>query len=248
MKFVSVLATCLMLSACTFYQKQRDQDRVQEAYTLKEDGLRATLAAHHLDFDHLHLLLVAYKAEGILELHLKHPRDQAFGTVLSYPICAASGELGPKRAQGDRQVPEGFYHIVHFNAHSSYHLSLGINYPNASDKRLSTAEHLGGDIYIHGNCVTIGCLPMTDDKIREIYLLALQARKSGQEQIPVYIFPFRMTAPNMERYGAASAPSGALTDFWQNLQQGYNLLQQHHQLLDVQVDSAGRYVFGAVAR
>ena len=48
-----------------------------------------------------------------------------------------SGTTGPKRAEGDYQVPEGFYYINEFNPNSKYHLSLGLNYPNASDKILS---------------------------------------------------------------------------------------------------------------
>ena len=71
-----------------------------------------------------------------------------------------SGTMGPKRLQGDYQVPEGFYYINEFNPNSNYHLHLGLNYPNASDKILSDSLRPGGDIYIHGSCVSIGCIPL----------------------------------------------------------------------------------------
>ncbi len=57
----------------------------------------------------------------------------------------------------------------------------------------------GGDIFIHGSCLTIGCLPLTDDKIKEVYLAAVEARAAGQAQIPVHIFPARLTEANLSR-------------------------------------------------
>ncbi|MFX8700459.1 hypothetical protein ABTM56_20365, partial [Acinetobacter baumannii] len=49
------------------------------------------------------------------------------------PIAALSGRLGPKRKEGDKQVPEGLYRVVKFNPNSAYTLSMGLDYPNASD-------------------------------------------------------------------------------------------------------------------
>ncbi|MEJ7677428.1 MAG: L,D-transpeptidase family protein [Segetibacter sp.] len=89
------------------------------------------------------------------------------------------GAIGPKRLQGDYQVPEGFYYINEFNPKSTYHLSLGINYPNASDRVLSDSIKPGGDIYIHGNCVTIGCIPLQNDQIEELYILCCNGKISG---------------------------------------------------------------------
>lgn len=81
-------------------------------------------------------------------------------------------------------------------------MSLGLNYPNLSDRKKSKATNLGGDIFIHGDCVTIGCLPMTNELIKEIYLYAIYAKNNGQEKIPVYIFPIqndRFTHENLFR-------------------------------------------------
>ncbi len=100
-----------------------------------------------------------------------------------------AGSLGPKRMQGDYQVPEGFYYINEFKPNSAYHLSLGLNYPNASDKMLSDSLYPGGDIFIHGSCVTEGCIPITNDQIEDLYVITSYARAMGQEFIPVHIFP-----------------------------------------------------------
>ncbi len=96
---------------------------------------------------------------------------------------------------GDYQVPEGFYYINEFNPRSLYHLSLGLNYPNASDRMLCDMSQPGGDIYIHGSCVTTGCIPITDGQIEELYVLAAHAKDMGQDFIPVHIFPVNFSNP-----------------------------------------------------
>lgn len=143
--------------------------------------------------------------------------------------------------EGDLQVPEGFYYIDRFNPASSYYLSLGINYPNESDKKKSNASRLGGDIFIHGANVTIGCMPMTDDKIKEIYLYAVYAKDNGQNKIPVYIFPFQMTDRNFYYYKKYYNES--LINFWDNIKKGYDIFQNSKKELNIKIDSNGNYVF-----
>jgi murein L,D-transpeptidase YafK len=97
--------------------------------------------------------------------------------LATYPILAASGTLGPKRQEGDRQVPEGFYTIDVLNPNSSYHLSMRVSYPNQEDlqNRQKPARPMGGDIYIHGDAVSIGCLAMGDPAIEELFTLVALA-------------------------------------------------------------------------
>lgn len=142
-----------------------------------------------------------------------------------------------KKAEGDKQVPEGFYHINRFNPKSKFYLSLGLNYPNAYDL---VQQYTGSDIFIHGKCETVGCLPMTDELMKEIYLYALWAKESGQENIPVYIFLFEMTNGNMEKY--KSQVEESTFSFWQNIQEGYLLFQKNHQELSIQVENQ-KYIF-----
>lgn len=118
-----------------------------------------------------------------------------------------------------------------------------INYPNHSDKLKSKASHLGGNICIHGNCVTVGCLPMTDDKIKEIYIYAIQARQSGQEKIPVYIFPFKFSDEKNKNYSETYRAYPNILDFWKNLETGYNLFIKDLKELNISVDKLGNYQF-----
>ena len=249
MKRISILFMLCLFCAVSaaqpgFLAGQSRYPRVRAAVEEKGEAIDARLAAHGLDKEQVHILITAYKTEGVLEIHAKNKGETVYRKIAEYAICARSGRPGPKRRQGDRQVPEGFYHIDRFNPASNYHLSLGIDYPNAADRMRSGPDNPGGDIFIHGSCVTIGCLPMTDDRIQEIYLYAVYARNNGQTRIPVYIFPFRMEeetlAAALRRWGA----DGELAGFWNNLRQGYDLWRDSGEELRVRIDRQGNYAFG----
>ncbi len=226
-----------------FLTSQKKYARVKNAYQEKESLLTERLKKLNLSLDNLNILIVSLKSEKKLEVYAKSKTATNYLLLTSYDICASSGSLGPKRMQGDGQVPEGFYCIDRFNPNSSYYLSLGLNYPNQSDKKKSSATNLGGDIFIHGECVTIGCMPMTNDKIKEIYLLAIQAYQSGQKQIPVYVFPFKMTDENFKNYKTSYASNTLLLAFWENLKKGYDKFYGSLKPLTVSVDNDGNYVF-----
>ena len=224
-----------------FITEQKKYERVRQAFHNKKETIKEQLKKNGLDEDDFHMLIVAYKDDDILEVFAKKKSEAVYKKLVAYRICERSGTLGPKRKSGDNQVPEGFYHIDRFNPTSSFYLSLGLNYPNQSDKIKSDIEHPGGDIFIHGSCVTIGCLPMTDDKIKEIYLYAIHARNNGQLKIPVYVFPFRMTEENIKKYKAEYNDDGALLDFWKNLKPGYERFEKEHKALRVTVTNNGDY-------
>jgi murein L,D-transpeptidase YafK len=245
--FVPLLAA-LLLTICgdarsAFLDEQKKYARVRGA--MEEKGPRVTkmLAENGLSASDLDVLIVAYKDEGVLELYGKRHAGKAYRPVSTYRVVARSGVLGPKSEQGDRQVPEGFYHIERFNPVSSFHLSLGINYPNAADRRRSRAEKPGGDIFIHGSSVTVGCLPITDDKIKELYLYAVFARNNGQRVIPVYIFPFRMNDANMRAFTRRHAENPSLMAFWRNLKQGYDRFMATGMPLVVTPSPGGHYAY-----
>jgi murein L,D-transpeptidase YafK len=247
MKRFLFLPILLISLAFTFQQSfiaaQKRYTRVRGAYQEKESLLTQQLKKSNLSLDNFNLLIVAYKSEKKMELYAKSRTASSYSLLSTYDICARSGDLGPKRMTGDGQVPEGFYYIDRFNPTSSYYLSLGLNYPNQSDKKKSTASNLGGDIFIHGECVTIGCMPMTNDKIKEIYILAIQAYQSGQQQIPVYVFPFKMTEENFSKYKSDYAANPSLIAFWENLKKGADKFHEQLKQLTVTVDKEGNYLF-----
>lgn len=212
-------------------------DRVAVAKQEKLAIVEANLAKHNLNKNDLNILIIAYKNSDELLIYGKNKNEKNYKIIKSYPVCSRSGILGPKKAEGDKQVPEGFYHIDRFNEKSLFHLSLGINYPNKLDNSLG---YTGSDIFIHGKCVTTGCLPMTDDLIKEIYLYALTSKDAGQKKIPIYIFPFEMTDENIKKY--QDKIDDKTLAFWKNIQEGYQIFQSDKQALDFETQN-GKYVF-----
>ncbi|MBK8806187.1 MAG: L,D-transpeptidase family protein [Bacteroidales bacterium] len=244
--FGFVIIPCIISSFIEqtgFLDEQLKNIRVKNAVEEKKDLLAQTLQKSGFSQTNINILIVAYKAESVLEVYVKEKTAQNYTQLLSYPICASSGILGPKRREGDLQVPEGFYHINHFNPVSNFHLSLGINYPNAADKLKSSFPKLGGSIYIHGSCVTIGCLPLTDDYIKELYVLSVYAKNNGQGKIPVYIFPFKMNEENMNLYLIKYSRNIVLTEFWKNLKTGYDSFTSTKRQLTFSTDTKGNYTY-----
>jgi len=133
------------------------------------------------------LALLAFKQEQRLELW-KSAEGQ-WTRVRQWPFTANSGTLGPKLREGDRQIPEGRYRIEYLNPNSSYHLSMKVDYPNAFDRQQAKAAgrtNLGGDIFIHGKDVTIGCIPIGDPAIEELFAIVAA---NGKDTVEVLIAP-----------------------------------------------------------
>ncbi len=158
------------------------------------------------------------KEEAVLEAWKKKP-DGTYALLKTYPICAYSGKTGPKKREGDRQAPEGFYSITpgQMNPNSSYYLSFNLGYPNAFDRSYGrTGKHL----MVHGSCSSRGCYAMEDAPVAEIYALGREAFEGGQRSFKVHAFPFRMTPENMARNRESEHFA-----FWQNLKNGYDHFQ-----------------------
>ena len=140
-------------------------------------------------------------------------------------------------------MPEGFYELDWFNPQSNFFLSLHVSYPNESDRILGSRQNPGGDIFLHGNCVTIGCLPITDDGIKEVYWLAVLARASGQRHLPIQIFPARLVDSELQELVRESAADPATVRFWSNLKEGFDFFERNLRPAGVKVDRGGKYVF-----
>ncbi len=233
----------MTVEAVSFKEAQLKNERVKSAYAEKETVVKGYFAEKHLNYPGFQLFLRAFKKEQNLEVWTKEKGREEFTLLHTYTFCSTSGTLGPKRKEGDLQIPEGIYHINHFNPLSTFHLSLGISYPNASDKILSDKQHPGGSIYVHGNCVTIGCIPITDDKIKELYVLAVEARNNGQEKIPIHIFPDRLDLGSPEKLGQDFAVDEKVASFWKNLQTVYLDFKATKKLKTIRVNNKGAYQF-----
>ena len=233
--------SAIQMNTADFKSNQKKYKRVKNAYKEKELLIKNLFKEKKLDYTNFEIIITAFKLEKDLIVYIKDKNNSKFTFFKKYEFCMLSGNLGPKRKEGDNQVPEGLYQISNFNPQSNYHLSLKINYPNASDKVLSDKKKPGGDIYIHGNCVSIGCIPITDDLIEELYVLCVESKSKGYE-IPVYIFPFKMTKTKFDYFNACDY-TNETKNLWENLQKAYTLFNSKKCKLNYSINSSGKYIY-----
>ncbi|MES2567748.1 MAG: L,D-transpeptidase family protein [Bacteroidota bacterium] len=221
-----------------FKSGQLKSPRVRDAYETKWPQLQQDLKSIGVNPDAFDIYMRAFKYEQKVEVWIKNSGDVKYQLFKTYEICANSGDLGPKRKEGDGQVPEGFYKIDLFNPKSDYYLSMRISYPNTSDVILKDGINAGGAIMMHGNCVTIGCLPMTDEKIKELYVLCLEARNRNN---PIYIdiYPVKFTPENIKML-ETNYPKSKI-HFWKTLKTGYDYFEMNKWLPIINIDSKGNY-------
>jgi murein L,D-transpeptidase YafK len=230
-----------------FMLEQLRHDRVRDARLLTRFNLKQLFHERGISYPAAEIFLRAFKRERVLEVWVRPAEQPEFTLLKTYVVCAQSGAPGPKRRQGDMQVPEGFYHVSMFNPRSGYHLSLGVDYPNQRDRLAGNGGRLGGDIFIHGGCLSEGCLAITDDGIREVYWLAVEARAAGQHRIPVHIFPARLNAGEMQVLERNFATAPDVLRFWKTLQPGYDFFEKHHRVPAMGVSGAGEYALSGFA-
>ena len=184
-------------------------------------------------------LIRTYKKEAELKIW-KMKSNGEYALLKTYPMCRWSGQLGPKKREGDMQVPEGFYTIApgQMNPNSHYYLSFNVGYPNAYDRAYGRT---GGTVMVHGVCSSAGCFSMTDEQIADIYAIARDLFRGGQREIQLQSYPFHMTAENSAKFRLD--PN---IDFWKDLKNGSDHFEVAKQEPPVMV-CGKRYVFGATA-
>ncbi len=217
--------------------------RIVNVYAKLEDSVKAQFVRQKLTWPPEAMYVRSFKYDRQLEVWVKGKKSDPYQLFKTYAVCQISGTTGPKRMEGDYQVPEGFYHIDEFNPKSNYHLSLGMSYPNASDKLLSDQRSPGSAIYIHGNCVSTGCIPITDVPIEELYIIASFAKSNGQEFIPVHVFPIKYSNKKSAAYlENVLKENPGLVHFNENIRPVFDYFESKKQLPLILVNKSGDYV------
>lgn len=197
--------------------------------------------AKQITFPTKNLYLRIFKTEKIVELYASNTIEYVL--IKKYKFTATSGILGPKIKEGDLQIPEGFYKIDAFNPASKFHLSFRINYPNKSDSvRNKSIQKLGGDIYVHGGKSTVGCIPIGNKNIEELFQICLQCYLLNSE-IPVHIFPFKMDKDKLSAMENKFPVNHINWTFWNSLQPMYQFFESHRMLGEItDIDAKGNYI------
>lgn len=195
------------------------------------------------------VLLRAYKHERRFEVWVGDDPTKPLVLLETLPVCASSGTLGPKLREGDLQVPEGVYRIDKLNPVSTFHLGLHVDYPNAADRARGArrgVDKLGGAIMVHGNCVTIGCIPLEDGPIERVYLLVNDARARGVD-VGLHVYP-RVLDDDGLRALLAGAPDEDTRALWQELAPIERAFERERVVPRVRITRDGRYELRERAR
>lgn len=184
------------------YLRVAGKNTVEKVLTRYEEAvqgrLEAELERQGVDGYPEQLMLLAVKNDKVLEMWGGYKGEDYL--IKRYPFTGFSGDLGPKLKRGDGQIPEGLYGVEYLNPNSRFHLSLKVSYPNAFDKERGDRDgrgDLGDDIMIHGKRATIGCIPIGDSGIEEVFVWVARV---GREHTRILISPvdFRKGEPAPE--------------------------------------------------
>ncbi len=248
LKIYCLVAIGLCIISETFAQNsyvsiQRSSYKISDVFSRMEDSVKKQFEQQHLNWPPEAIYVRSFKYDRQLEVWVRNGSKEPYKLFKTYKVCMQSGTMGPKRMEGDYQVPEGFYQINEFNPNSNFHLSLGLNYPNASDRILSDSLRPGSAIYIHGNCVSTGCIPISDVPMEELYIIASNVKANGQEFIPVHVFPVRYNVKkSMEYLNASIKNNKYLQEFNSNIKEVFDYFEAKKQLPVIMVNRKGEYV------
>lgn len=241
---IALFVAPLLIKAQTSYVSLKaTSTKATGPYTKIEDSLRKQFESKKIAWPPQQVYVRSFKYDRLVEVWVKGEAEEQFKLFKTYRMCMQSGTIGPKRMEGDYQMPEGFYYINEFKPNSNFHLALGLNYPNASDKVLSDAHRPGGDIYIHGGCVSTGCIAISDKPIEELYILTLHAKEQGHEFIPVHVFPVKYNVKKSFEYLAeATKENQSLQKFAISLKAAFDKFEEKKELPLILVNKKGEYI------
>jgi murein L,D-transpeptidase YafK len=239
----AIFATGTLFAQTSYINYSKAINKSPDLFNRVEDSLKKQFDEKKLQWPPQQIYVRSFKYDRMLEVWVKDDVKAAFKLFKSYRVCMQSGTTGPKRMEGDYQVPEGFYYINEFNPNSNYHLALGLNYPNASDKLLSDSFRPGNSIYIHGSCVSTGCIPISDVPIEELYVMASQVKDLGQDFIPVHVFPVKYNVKKSFDYLATTTKDNQpLQAFAVTLKAAFDYFESKKQLPVILINKKGEYI------
>lgn len=243
--FIGLLIAGTATAQPSVSEAKKSSGKVLDVFSRMEDSVKRQFVKQNLVWPPAEMYVRSFKYDRQMEVWVKGNSKEPFKLFKTYKVCMQSGTMGPKRMEGDYQVPEGFYYINEFNPNSAYHLSLGLNYPNSSDKILSNGVHPGSDIYIHGNCVSTGCIPISDIPIEEVFIIASAVKERQQQDfIPVHVFPIRYNVKKSVDYlSNITKDNATLLAFNANIKSAFDFFELKKQLPVIMVNQRGEYVF-----
>ena len=240
--FFAILFILPFFAAAQNLQFKLDQlknDNVKTAFVDKENDLKKLVIKKGFRSFSNHLIIRYYKHEQVLEVWIKPPNSLSYTLLKRYKACGEAGESGPKKLLGDYQIPEGIYALDIFVPDSPNFLALSINYPNTADINRKSQRDV---VSITGGCESKGNINLDEESMKEIYVLAVEAKASGQENIPVHIFPAVLMDNNLAKLNSLYPDATYNHDLWSSLKVAFNYFNKTKRLPIVQATVNGLYV------
>lgn len=211
-----------------------------------------------------------FKKEKEIEVWAGKSSTDSLKLIQTLRICAMDFEPGPKARQGDGKTPEGFYRLSDLYGSTNWFMwirlntgdidnygevgigssfKLYVNYPNSLD-RSRTAKYLpgknsGGDICVHGNCVSAGCIAFKNRVFLPVYAFFKKHDRSRYGYPQIHVFPYRFEDYDIQKFSEENPdlPAEYLIEFWKNLKEGYDKFNSSHRAPKISIAN-NRYVFG----
>ncbi|MCO5231529.1 MAG: L,D-transpeptidase family protein [Chitinophagales bacterium] len=236
---IFMIASMGLFKSSNIDSLRKNFPRVEEAAIHTDSYLKQICNKKGLNLPLKNIFIQVFKDEKIMEVWGKNEGE--WQLIVSYPICFIPGHLGPKIKQGDQQVPEGWYKINSINPKSEFHLSMQINYPNEADLvRSKNEKDPGGDIFIHGNCVSVGCIPIEDIPMEEFFWLTVQSIYAYPDQaIQVLMLPFDLN--NESKYKKMTKQYPEYYSFWEELKSLQVYFEEFREIPNVTISPDGHY-------
>lgn len=206
-----------------------------------EAGLKERLKAIGYE-GKIRLYVRIFKEEKTLEVWIQS--KGIYKLYKSFEVCNYSGKLGPKVAEGDKQAPEGFYHVPADDvlwSSRKWPRALNLAFPNVFD---ALKKRTGSYLLIHGGCSSEGCYALKNGPMSILYDLVSIALKSGQTILPIHIFPFRLTDKNWARHLPQKAGK-KWEAFWRGMQPVYDGFQNNRIIPSIYVCQTGYQVYSS---
>ncbi len=229
-----VLKVSVLLSLLPIFLLSYD---VRSASLPKASEMRAVERLKAVGFKGpIRLYIRLFKEEKTLEVWLQS--GATYKLYKSFEICKYSGKIGPKIAEGDKQAPEGFYHVPAEDVlwHSrKWPRALNLAFPNIYD---GLKKRTGSYLLIHGGCSSVGCYALKNGPMSVLYDLVAIALKQGQKIIPIHIYPFRLTSKNLGIY-----KDHKFFNLWKKMQPVFDGFNETRALPSILVCKTGYQVY-----
>ena len=207
------------------------------------------------------VLFRAFKHEQEFEIWIADKRSDKLKLLATLPICAVDYTPGTKLRQGDGKTPEGIYNykLLYGSSYSFMWIKLNsseiddygevgkgssfklcTDYPYQIDRN-RTKKYLGkvstgGEICIHGNCATAGCISFENKNFLPVFLTASFHNQKKYSLPKIHIFPFRFTEELKTKYAKEAnsyMTANEIINFWNEIEKGYNLFEKTHKAIKV---------------